>query len=91
MKCSVDDCGKELKDRTEFTSHSLIAHALIVKKFLQPRPTYVQLHNFFLQPTLLTKAARSLYTSFIRKIARKPFSKRFNLPKRIKNECKLKK
>ncbi len=89
FKCLIDNCCREFKDRADFASHSTITHALIIKQIVQPRPSYLHLHNFYLKTTQLTKAARSLFDTLIQREARKPYIKRKNLFNLIKTECKL--
>ena len=88
FKCLIDDCVKEFKERVDFASHSMIAHCLILKKIMHPRPTYIQLHNFYLHATPLTRASRALISPSIKKLARNPTNKSLNLTKLIRKECK---
>ena len=93
----LDDCGDEFKDRNEFSNHSIVSHAQIVKKIMKPNVLYRQMHNFYLIATPLTKASRIIMCrrdnskqkeyNIIRKLGRRPFKDELNI-KSIKEKCK---
>ena len=93
--CLVDKCGKEFKEKKDFATHSQIAHSLILKTIV-PRPSYKQIHNFTLNTTPLTRAARYVFENslpsrknYLKTLARQSILHKIADFSLIKKTCKF--
>ncbi len=97
--CMVDTCRRTFKKKSELAGHSVISHALILKKLVRPAcPMFNEMHNFCFKPTLMTKAIRCLADSkqrsselkFSKKLARRPVKTLMGCNQSIIEKCMIK-
>lgn len=99
--CNIDNCRRSYKEKTDFARHSLLSHAVIVKKLVKPSaPVVTKLHNFCMEATPLTAAVRLLADKrkktdlpnglcFTRKLARNPLKIQIACNPTIFEKCKF--
>jgi len=96
--CVVDSCQRTFKKKSEYASHSVVSHALVLKKLVKPAcPLFNELHNFCFRPTVMTRAIRCLADrrkrgtelKFSRKLARRPVKSQMGCNKSVIEKCKI--